>query len=124
MKPYFMAEAMNALFSDEFVNKDVSKFAEAPDCHCPKNCEEIHYTTEVSQAMYKNKGEFAGWLNKSSVLLKYDGIQAALKQQLGSRDLRKEALANVAILNVYFKELGVVMYSRNELYDIAGFIGN
>lgn len=39
------------------------------------------------------------------------------------RDANLEAAADMALFNVYFKELGLVKYSREELYSLADFIG-
>ena len=35
-----------------------------------------------------------------------------------------ESTEEIAVLHVYFKQLGIIQYIRDELYSIIDFIGN
>ncbi len=47
----------------------------------------------------------------------YDEVYADLEDQ------KNNAAEDMAIIHVYYKELGIIQYSRDELYSFTDFIG-
>ncbi len=115
--PFLFSEALNALYDDSLPTG--YDFSIAPTCNCPKNCEQIEYTPELSLAHYNmskntNVSELEG-------VERYGQLEKALNMPEGS--LSGKMLEAASVLNVYYKSIGIVHYKRDEVYSIADFAG-
>ena len=98
-------------------------------CECPDNCDEVIYTQEMSQAnlrlansqifdVMSTKGNYL-WLLDEQIKNSTKEIKVkALKEK------RQEVIDTSSVVHFYFKEPGIVKYTREELYGTMDVIGN
>ncbi len=117
-KSNVFSESLNALFDENLPTG--YDFNTAPSCNCPKNCEKIEYSPELSLA----HAEFSSKTNTSEFegLEKYAQIERALNMPNGT--LKSMVLDSASVLSVYYKSIGIVHYKRDEVYSIADLAGN
>ncbi len=115
-----------------------SDFIEGADCNCPHDCEETVYSTDMSQADLRPDSLIFERLKKDYKPVKnlVQKIASLETNQTSARnrfllwrlqDRLKELEGNTSLVHIYFKELGIIKYSKDELYGamdvIAAFGG-
>lgn len=101
---------------------------EGANCYCPTDCTETVYTQEMSQAQLMNPSRVHELVqNEYSVAKK---LKQLSQNETLSHEMRNvfsrrldSLLKDVTFVHIYFKELGIVKYSRDELYSIMDVIG-
>ena len=101
------------------------------DCNCPLDCEETVYNQEISQASFINKGPIM------STLASGDNYIRKLRQEQqnatkhddwklsNSIEIKlAEIFQTISVAHFYFKEPGIVQYSREELFGVMDLVGN
>eukprot|EP00094_Tigriopus_californicus_P002100 TCALIF_02024-PA protein Name:"Similar to Nach Sodium channel protein Nach (Drosophila melanogaster)" AED:0.08 eAED:0.09 QI:38/0.85/0.37/1/0.28/0.5/8/0/589 len=121
------AVRLNALnVGDKKPDRD-SGLLDGASCNCPIQCEETIYNTELSQVKAKqNAPIFQRYLDSCDLESEKDS-NAVPSPNCEIRNDAKNNQESLTIAYVYFKELGVLKYTRDELYStidvIAAFGG-
>jgi hypothetical protein len=100
---------------------------DGPECKCPNDCEDTVYYHEMSFAktysdsfFYKLMARKGGPLYELTKIIN-DATDVA---EIKKADKKLVALTDdLCLVHVYFKELGIVKYQRDELYGIMDVIG-
>ena len=139
---------LNALAVDDLEPEEITAtedqikdFARGSTCNCPNNCEETTYRTELSQISLRDNSpimekvlssdEYYG-SEKKKVDKAYEEWQknttSRAKQKIYERlrdDYERQLnhfRDDAAVVHVYFQELGIIKYERDELYGIIDVI--
>ena len=106
---------------------DVSSFIEGPDCNCPSDCEETLYYQEMSQAKIRDRNRFMKKLQLPGQFLYNLTEQIKNETKQKKKEKLQKLFDNIidtsSIVHIYFKELGVVKYSKDQLYGALDVIG-
>ena len=97
-------------------------------CECPIDCDEVIYSQEMSQAILKvsNSPIFEIMSTKENFLGKLDEMikNATNNKQIEAlKAKRMKITKQSSVVHFYFKEPGIVKYSREELYGTMDVIG-
>ena len=104
-------------------------------CECPIDCDEVIYTQEMSQASLKlenspifvfmsTKDNFLGKLDEKIDNSTNDGFSVTnVKKVVALKKKRQQIIDKSSVVHFYFKEPGIVKYSREELYGTMDVIG-
>ena len=111
-------------------DSDIAGFIPGPDCNCPTDCKETLYSQEMSQAKLRPKNRFIARLERPGQFL-YNLTEQINNQTKKNQEKKKEKLQNLytnivnssSIVHIYFKELGIVKYSKDQLYGALDVIG-
>ena len=101
---------------------------EGANCTCPNDCEETIYSQEISQARIRPKSNIFNRLsNKPNYLWKLrDMIGKDTTSESKATKLNETidaVLKESSVIHFYFKQTGIVQYSRDELYGIMDLVG-
>ena len=111
-------------------SSDIAGFIPGPDCNCPSDCKETIYSQEMSQAKLRPKNRFITRLEREGQFL-YNLTEQINNQTKKNQEKKKEKLKKLysnivnssSIVHIYFKELGIVKYSKDQLYGALDVIG-
>jgi amiloride-sensitive sodium channel len=96
------------------------------DCECPNDCEETLYFQEMSQADLKEDSRFFKRMHKPKNVLWHlnETIHNTTKdtKRAQLQAVYDDVIESSSLVHIYFKELGIVKYSRDELYGIMDVI--
>ena len=106
---------------------DHDSFIEGPDCNCPSNCEETLYSQEMSSAKIHGNSRFMKRLHRKGQFLHTLDEQIKNETKAKKKDKLQKLYDNIitssSLVHIYFKELGVVKYSKDQLYGALDVIG-
>ena len=98
------------------------------NCNCPMDCQDTVYTQEISQAnMRPNSNIFNRLRVKPNYLWHLQDLME--KNSNNTKKVRKynqtiqDIIENSSVVHFYFKETGVVLFTRDELYGIMDLVG-
>lgn len=102
--------------------------ANALACNCPNDCEETLYFQEMSESFVKKKSEFFRYLKNSPDNIVGRLVEEAKNMTFPQQKKRlyqriEDIETTGSIVHVYFKELGIVKYSRDQVYSAMDVIG-
>ena len=113
-----------SLLSD---SSDITGFIPGPDCNCPSDCKETLYSQEMSQAKLRENNRFIARMERPGQFLYNltEQIKNATKTKKKEKleKLHKNIVDTSSIVHIYFKELGIVKYSKDQLYGALDVIG-
>lgn len=122
-------------------NTGSQKFIDGPKCNCPNSCDSTEYREDISKVRVDPYSTFFENLLKTngSTLFRrkktYDDLVALLRNKINNKTSKPEELImkvtenyqairnSYSLIHIYFKDLGGVKYSREELYGIMDLIG-
>ena len=108
-------------------SSDVAGFIPGPDCNCPTDCKETLYSQEMSQAKLREKNRFIARLERPGQFL-YN-LTEQIKNTTKAKKMEKlqklydNIIDSSSVVHIYFKELGIVKYSKDQLYGALDVIG-
>ena len=98
------------------------------NCSCPMDCEETVYNQEISQANIRQKSNIFNRLKvKPNYLWQLQDQME--KNKNSTKKVRKfnqtiqDIIETSSVVHFYFKESGVVLFTRDELYGIMDLVG-
>ena len=108
-------------------SSDIAGFIPGPDCNCPTDCKETLYSQEMSQAKLREKNRFISRLERPGQFL-YNltekiNNQTKAKKKQKLENLHMNIISTSSIVHIYFKEMGIVKYSKDQLYGALDVIG-
>jgi hypothetical protein len=126
--------SVTALSDSDIDAKIGSELIKGAECNCPNDCEETVYSHEMSQAKMRSdavtfKQMARDQKNKFELLQEINDIYESGEAENKSdelNELHKQWEAKTkdwTLVHIYFKELGIVKYVRDELYGIMDVIG-
>ena len=106
-------------------------------CNCPLECEATLYSQEMSQADRRTGLETDKYMEpplfqkmRSQKHLAIHILDKKIKEKMDEgivptklMKLRDDILDSASVVHFYFKERGIVQYSREQLYSIMDVIG-
>ena len=112
---------------------DLDEVMEGVKCDCPNDCDEARYFQEISQAPMRNDSSVLDLL-KGNNNSKMGQLLDFINNKYGSTPMPEQVQANIkeaidkikedfSIVHIYFKELGIIKYSKDEIYGIMDVIG-
>ena len=110
-------------------SSDIAGFIPGPDCNCPTDCKETLYSQEMSQAKLREKNRFISRLERPGQFLYNltEQINNQTKKQTKKKEKLQKLYMNIvnssSVVHIYFKELGIVKYSKDQLYGALDVIG-
>ena len=115
---------------DDAINVDSEHMVKGSAiCNCPKDCDVTEYSTEMSWASLDT---FSVLLNRLSsyvpklMALEDEINQAELEGRIESAKLARMMIEDykttTSLVHIYFKQLGIVKYIRDERYGIMDVI--
>lgn len=114
------AVRLNALNVGDKKPDQASGLLDGASCNCPIQCEETIYGTELSQVKAKQNAplfeRYKDSCNSNDPDLPPNCSPTILNDAKWNQD-------SLTMVYVYFKELGVLKYSRDELYSTIDVIG-
>ena len=106
-------------------------------CSCPVECQATLYSQEISQSDRRTGTELKKYMrpplfqrmSKKPLPIwvleeKIKNLTKAGKSSIRLEDLQADILDRASVVHFYFKETGIVQYSREQLYSIMDVIGN
>ena len=108
-------------------DSDIAGFIPGPDCNCPSDCKETLYSQEMSQAKLREKNRFIARLERPGQFL-YN-LTEQIKNTTKAKKMEKlqklydNIIDSSSVVHIYFKELGIVKYSKDQLYGALDVIG-
>ena len=106
-------------------------------CSCPVECQATLYSQEMSQSDRRTGTELKKYMrpplfqrmSKKPLPIwvleeKIKNLTKAGKSSKRLEDLQADILDRASVVHFYFKETGIVQYSREQLYSIMDVIGN
>ena len=109
------------------------------ECNCPLDCEETIYNQELSQASLIDNGNLMIFLksedqllgkmemqirNITKKLLKSPSLPPKEKMKMNKlNQTMHDIIETASVVHFYFKELGIVQYSREELFGVMDLVG-
>ena len=114
--------------STDLKSSDKAQLITGISCECPIDCDEVIYTQEMSQASLKleNSPIFVFMSTKDNFLGKLDEKienSTNAKKVAALKKKRQQIIDKSSVVHFYFKEPGIVKYSREELYGTMDVIG-
>ena len=104
-----------------------SLLIQGPDCNFPSDCEETLYSQEMSQAKIKTNNRFIKRLHHEGQFLfnltEQIKNETKAKKKIKLATLYKNIIDTSSIVHIYFKELGIVKYQKDQLYGPLDVIG-
>ena len=112
---------------------DLDEVMEGVKCDYPNDCDEVRYFQEISQAPMRNDSSVLDLL-KGNNNSKIGQLLDFVKNKYGSSPISEQLQTNIkratdkikedfSIVYIYFKELGIIKYSKDELFGIMDVIG-
>lgn len=118
------SKALQPSSSDDTTN--IEDLIQGTQCNCPLDCEETVYSQELSQANTVGRGTtFSRLKAKGNYLWKLqESIDNATTPAKAKKleNLYKEIMNSSSLVHFYFKETGIVQYTREELYGIMDLV--
>ena len=110
------------------------EFVDGVDCDCPNDCEETVYSTDTSQADLRPDSVIFERLKKDykpvkslvEKMAELENNQTTRKNRVMLEKLQgrlAELEGNASLVHIYFKELGIIKYTKDELYGAMDVIG-
>ena len=101
---------------------------EGANCTCPNDCEETIYSQEISQARIRPKSNIFNRLSaKPNYLWKLRDLVSKDTTSESKAKKLNETIDDIeqysSVVHFYFKQTGIVQYSRDELYGIMDLVG-
>ncbi|TRY68216.1 hypothetical protein TCAL_16470 [Tigriopus californicus] len=100
---------------------------EGANCYCPIDCTETVYNQEMSHAKLMDSSRVHKLvLEEYSVAKKLKKLTSnatfSLKKRQVFGERLEKMLEDITLVHIYFKELGIVKYSRDQLYSVMDVI--
>ena len=97
-------------------------------CNCPLDCEETVYSQEISQASIRSGSNIFNRLKvKPNYLWQLKDLMEKNTTSENKRNKLNQTINDItshgSVVHFYFKETGVVLYNRDELYGIMDLVG-
>ena len=101
---------------------------EGAECNCPLDCEETVYSQEISQATIRSGNNIFNRLKvKPNYLWQLKDLMEKNTTSENKRNKLNQTINDItshgSVVHFYFKETGVVLYNRDELYGIMDLVG-
>ena len=101
---------------------------EGAECNCPLDCEETVYSQEISQASIRSGSNIFNRLKvKPNYLWQLKDKMEKNTTNENQRNKLNHTINDItshgSVVHFYFKETGVVLYNRDELYGIMDLVG-